>query len=72
MTFERLTQVDFYKAKLLEKVSYYESEANIRINMRNFTKRITYSDDGIKLYGNPKSLDHIYGWLGSSQTCSGS
>lgn len=37
--------------------------------MRNFTKRISYSDDGIKLYGNPKSLDHIYGSRSSPQTC---
>ena len=62
---DRLAQnsddVDFYKARLLDKVNQQETEANIRINMRNFTKRITSTEEGLKLYGHPKSLDHIYG-----------
>lgn len=53
--------MEFYKARLLEKISFLEDETNIRMNMRNFTRRKILSDSGITFYGNPKSLDHIYG-----------
>jgi hypothetical protein len=38
-----------------------EKESNMRMNLRNFNKRIVFAPEGVKLYGHPRSLDHIYG-----------
>jgi len=61
---DRLAQnqddVEFYKGKLLEKIAVHEKESNMRINMRNFNKRIIQRPEGLRFYGHPRSLDHIY------------
>lgn len=61
---DRLAQnaddVEFYKAKLLEKINMEEKEANARVNMRNFNKRIKFTEQGIEVYGVPRMIDHIY------------
>lgn len=61
MYFLLYSKIEFYKARLFEKVTYSEDEANIRVNMRNFTKRIQFLDTGVEVFGHPRSIDHIYG-----------
>lgn len=58
---QNLDDIEFYKARLLEKMKYVETETAVRHNIRNFNRRALISDQGITYYGNTKSLDHIYG-----------
>ena len=37
-----------------------EKESNARVNMRNFNKRIRFTEHGIEVFGVPRMIDHIY------------